>query len=212
MIESQSAVHTAHDDAVKLALEWCNAFLARPHPTIGRNGHVCPFLEAATRADTLRVDSRPLDGAEVSAAKLDALVDEMLDVFRTAVWPHPNEVLHALVMVLPRLPTECWHLLDELQARAKPQLADRFLMMGQFHPNCVETAARNPEFFVSRSPVPMLALRNMAFHDILFLDSDAHTFAAYSRKFGARYTTSAAFDPLFRQRYECARQRFGAAM
>ncbi|GAB1644397.1 DUF6875 domain-containing protein [Krasilnikovia sp. MM14-A1259] len=206
--EVSTTVPARDDEMVARAVEWCTTFLTGPHDLIGRNGPVCPFVEPAIRGGTLIVQSRPI-GADTSAEALDAVVEEMQGVFRDQQWAHSNEVLHALVMVLPRLPAERWHLLDELHSRVKPLLADRSLMLAQFHPDCLETAARNSAFPVAQAPVPMLALRNMAFHDILFLDSDRRMFHAYSRRYGARYATSTGIDPHFRQRFDRAARRFG---
>jgi hypothetical protein len=205
----------AGDDAEALARlgRWFTEHLARPHPRLGRPGQVCPFLESASRAGTLLVHTRTLPdaatGPEALGAVLDGLVVEMERTFRTTSWAHPNRNLRTLVVALPRLAREHWGGLDLVQARSKPRLAEAGLMLGQFHPDCWEPAARNPDFLVSRSPVPILALRSMAFHDILFLDSDRRLFHAYSRRFGRHYRqTRPGIDPVFRRRFESARRRF----
>ena len=196
-------------EALELARRWCGEFLARPHPLIGRAGQVCPFVESVTRAGTLLVRTRRTTADEsADDAALDRVVAEMERTFRTAAWAHRNRTLRALLVVLPDLPQAHWERLDRLQSRVKAELAERGLMLGQFHPACPEAAVRNPEFLVSRSPVPMLALRTMAFHDILFLDSDRRLFSAYAREFGRRFAGTSGIDPVFRSRYEAARKRF----
>ncbi|TDT97563.1 hypothetical protein EDD99_5713 [Streptomyces sp. 846.5] len=199
-----------------LLKRWITEFLARPHPQLGRTGQVCPFVEPASRAGTLLVvtragpDDTTPDGARDAA--LDGIVGEMERTFRTTSWANPNRNLHALVVALPRLPRRHWEGLDLAQARWKVRLAEAGLMLGQFHPDCRETAARNPEFLVSRSPVPMLALRSMAFHDVLFLDSEPQLFRAYSRRYGRRYEQSrSGIDPVFCRRFESARLKFEGA-
>jgi heptaprenyl diphosphate synthase len=75
-------------------------------------------------------------------------------------------------------------------------------MIGQFHPECAEPAARNPAFRVSRSPVPLVAIRFMAVHDILFLGEQANWFAQYHRRFGARHRRqSNGIDPVLTTLY-----------
>jgi heptaprenyl diphosphate synthase len=138
--------------------------------------------------------------------ELRALVGEIADDLETAEWAHSNRTLHTVVAVLPELPRPLWSLLDEVQAELKPRLARRGMMLGQFHPDCPEPAARNPRFRVSRSPLPLLAIRRMALHDVLFLHRDPALFAEYRRRFGDRYARGTAVDPLFRQVYEEAAQ------
>ncbi|MBC3841000.1 hypothetical protein GXW82_14095 [Streptacidiphilus sp. 4-A2] len=195
---------------------WFDEYLARPHPQLGRPGQVCPFVESAGRAGTLLLHSRGLpeahSGATALATALDQVVAEMERTFRTTAWAHPNRNLRALVFALPRLAREHWGGLDLVQARSKARLAEAGLMLGQFHPDCRDAAARNPRFPVSRSPVPMLALRAMAFHDIFFLDSELQLFRAYSRRYGRHYGKHRpGIDPVFRRRFESARQKFEGA-
>jgi hypothetical protein len=116
--------------------------------------------------------------------------------------------MHALIYVLPDLPEHSWTLLDQGHEAAKPGLAEDGLMLGQFHPHCDEPAARNSAFLVARSPIPMLAMRNMSLHDILFLDRDARTFRAYDKRFSDVYEKHAGISPLFRRLYLRAKQEF----
>lgn len=77
-------------------------------------------------------------------------------------------------------------------------------MLGQFHSRCEQGAARNPGFRVSRSPLPMLALRWMALHDVLFLHDDPHRFTTYEDRFGTVYRSGRTVDPLFTRLYQQA--------
>ncbi|SFP01442.1 heptaprenyl diphosphate synthase [Amycolatopsis arida] len=189
------------------ALRWFREYLCREHPLLGRAGDVCPFVEPALHAGTLLLRVRRMEGP-ATASRLVHLVHDLVRSFREAEWPHRNRTLHALVAVLPDLPEEQLRLLDEVQAAVKPELAEDGLMLGQFHARCPEPAARNPEFPVSRAPVPMLALRHMALHDILFLHDDVRTFTAYRDRFGHRYRPGVALDPLFVELFTAARRRF----
>lgn len=189
---------------------WLREFLAQPHESVGRRGAVCPFVEPSLRADCLRVEEWPIDDAPDVHAMV-ALIERMADRFKAVEWPAKNSTLHALVVILPGLTGERARILDEAQRAAKDGLVRLGMMLGQFHEVCDERAARNPEFKVSRSPVSMLALRNMAFHDILFLHSDREWFAEYARRFGRRYEWTASPDPLLASLYAEAAARWGAA-
>ncbi|MFI5983613.1 DUF6875 domain-containing protein [Streptomyces sp. NPDC051555] len=181
--------------------EWLRDYVSRPHEELGRDGDVCPFVEPAARAGTLMMHTRTgLTGAD--GGELRALVREMARTFRTTHWPRSNPTMYAYVLILPDLPQHRWTELDRTQALVKAELAEGGLMLGQFHPECPEPAARNPRFPVSRSPVPLLAMRNMALHDVLFLHNDNRLFAEYQHRFGSRYERGAVADPLLRSSYE----------
>ncbi|MFI8850452.1 DUF6875 domain-containing protein [Streptomyces sp. 891-h] len=182
------------------AWRWFEDFLCRPHGQLGRDGHVCPFVGPAIEAGTLRVAQWEV-GPEPSVEDLVALVHRMVDTFQETEWATRNRTLHAFVVVLGGLDATALPLLDEAHRRVKHELVARYLMLGQFHPACEERAARNPGLRVSRAPVPLFALRHMAFHDVLFLDGDEEWFGAYHARFGRRYASVTMPDPLFADRY-----------
>lgn len=185
---------------------WLSDFICQPSPDVGRPGPVCPFVGPSLQAGTLRVEVRP-GYSEADIPMIRALISDMLTMFRETEWQHSNPTMHALLLVLPDLPQRSWSLLDECQCAVKPALAEQGLMLGQFHPECTEPAARNSDFLVARSPIPMLALRNMAFHDILFLHHDARCFNAYDQRFGSAYERHSKIPELFRQTYAEAKGR-----
>lgn len=188
------------------ALRWLTDYLAQPHPSVGRDGAVCPFVEPALQAGSVEIRVRDVP-ADPTAADLVEAIDQAVAEFRALDFTGRNPTLHALVVVLPGIPDDRLERLDEAQAERKTELARDGLMLGQFHPRCPEPAARNHDFLVGRSPVPMIALRNMAFHDVLFLSERADWFEAYARRFAARYRVGLTADPMFvSQFYRAARQ------
>ncbi|WP_406085815.1 DUF6875 domain-containing protein [Kitasatospora purpeofusca] len=189
-------------DALEEAGRWFESYLCRPHEGVGRPGAVCPFMVPALRARGVR--GRVFHGV-VDLNGLLSTVDAMVEALHGSGWPTSNRALHAVVAVLPGLAPADEVLLDDLHEGARTSLAERGMMLGQFHPRCGQGAARNPGFPVSRSPVPMLALRWMALHDILFLHDDPHRFAAYERRFAASYRPGHTVDPLFARLYRQAR-------
>ena len=195
-------------DHRETAQRWLTDYLAQPHPAVGRDGAVCPFVEPALQAGSVEIRVRDLP-AEVTAAELVAAIDQAVAGFRELDFTGRNPTLHALVVVLPGIPDDRLELLDQAQAERKTELARDGLMLGQFHPRCPEPAARNPDFLVGRSPVPMIALRHMAFHDVLFLHERADWFEAYARRFGSRYRVGLAADPMFVSLFYQAARRHG---
>jgi len=169
---------------------WLGSYITQPHEQLGRSGAVCPFVMPARRADAVETVVR-LVGPAAGLPLLKEIIRCGLDEFEQFGWQTSNPALRALLIVLPDLPREAFGLLDEAHAQVKTESVERGLMIGQFHPECDEPAARNPAFMVSRSPVPLVAVRAMAVHDILFLGERADWFAQYHRRFGERYRSGA---------------------
>ncbi len=129
-------------------------------------------------------------GPTPSQTLIDEIVRCGLDEFSEVDWRAGNPNLRSLLLVLPDLPAEHLHLLDAAHAALKPESVRRGLMIAQFHEKCREKAARNPRFEVSYAPVPMMAVRSMAIHDVLFLADRREWFEEYASRFGARYRAS----------------------
>lgn len=188
--------------------EWLSEYIRRPHGELGRTGPVCPFVEPAQRAGALEIRVR-LVGPTPSQTLLDEIVRCGLDEFSEVDWKSGNPNLRSLLLVLPDLPAEQLHLLDAAHTALKPESVRRGLMIAQFHEKCEEKAARNPAFEVSHAPVPMMAVRSMAIHDVLFLADRREWFEEYASRFGARYRTdSHGIDPLLTEVYERARATY----
>ncbi|KJK35244.1 hypothetical protein UK15_32080 [Streptomyces variegatus] len=184
--------------------EWLNSYITQPHEQLGRSGAVCPFVAPARRVDAVETTVR-LVGPAASLPLLKEVIRCGLDEFEQFGRRASNPTLRSLLIVLPDLPPETFALLDEAHAQVKTESVERGLMIGQFHPNCDEPAARNPAFKVSRAPVPLVAVRAMAVHDILFLGERADWFAQYHRRFGERYRSRpAGIGPLLTTLYRKA--------
>ncbi|AXX29424.1 hypothetical protein KCV87_09880 [Actinosynnema pretiosum subsp. pretiosum] len=190
------------------ALEWVEQFVMKPHGQLGRDGAVCPFVQASMKADTFLLESWTVE-PDATVDDLVASVNLLADTFEAREWASRNQMLHTLVVVLDGLAPERFHLLDDAHARAKSGLVKRGLMFAQFYPECDERAVRNPALQVARSPVPMLAIRRMAQHDVLFLDSAAEWFAAYADRFADRYQQNAVRDPALKKAFAGAQERWG---
>lgn len=203
---------TARDVTRTMVHAWLDEYICRPNDLIGRSGAVCPFVLPSLRADSLEVRVRPV-GPTPSARLVTQIVRDGLHEFDQIEWRGSNQSLRSLLVAIPDLPTDQCHLLDEAHRVVKPAAVARGLMIGQFHPVCDEPAARNPEFRVSRSPVPLVAIRRMALHDILFLKDDPAWFAEYRARFGPRYRPGrTAVEQLFVALYNeaCAEHRDAA--
>jgi hypothetical protein len=77
-------------------------------------------------------------------------------------------------------------LIDEAQLLLKPAFVQQGLMIGQFHADSNEPGVWNPTIRPLRSPVPLLVMRPMVPHDILFLAMEEGFVRAYLERFGRR--------------------------
>lgn len=189
--------------------DWLADYICRPNAFIGRSGPVCPFVPPAQRAGSLEIVIKPI-GPEPSSAGVVDLVRRALDEFDELEWNGSNPALRCLVVVIPDLLPSGYGLLDDAHRTVKPIAVQRGMMLGQFHPSCAEPAARNPEFPVSRAPVPLVAIRPMAIHDILFLHERRDWFEEYLRLFGDHYVPDReGIEPLFVERFRKAYAEFG---
>jgi len=94
----------------------------------------------------------------------------------------------ALLIVFPNIEEEFLSALDVCHEMIKPKMVDAGLMVGQFHSKCEERGIHNHAWnAISRSPVPLVAIRHMVIHDIMFLEDNEAWFRAYDASFGARF-------------------------
>lgn len=188
---------------------WLTDYISANHPEIGRTGPICPFVAPSRKNRTLEIRLR-LVGHAPTLELVEEIARSSLREYEKTTWQGRNPMLQAMVVVLPDLRSADTGLLDRAQARVKDDFVERGLMIGQFHENCEVTAARNPRFAVSRAPVPVLAVRAIALHDIFFLSDRPHWFQKYREKFGKFFGPgSTLMDPLLVERYRQSEQAYG---
>ncbi|WP_405591109.1 DUF6875 domain-containing protein [Streptomyces sp. NBC_01190] len=192
-----------------LVVDWLHEYVSRPHPGLNRKGPVCPFVPAAMKSSAVRYHFRyEITGQD--RAELAGVLLRRLDAFSGAP-SGSDRTLDTHLVVLPDLSETGWTALDRAHADLKDAAVERGLMIGQFHPACDERSARNAAFRVSRAPIPLLAIRRMAPHDVLFLHHDPRWFAHYRKRFAADYETGLITDRLMRTLYARAEPRHDPA-
>ncbi|MFJ2901149.1 DUF6875 domain-containing protein [Streptomyces sp. NPDC087212] len=183
--------------------DWLRDYVSRPHRELRRRGAVCPFVPAALNARTLNVRCH----YGVSGTDPDALRHLLADELTRFTRRRPQLALDGLAVLLPDLTGDGIAALDDAHARLKDVAVTGGAMIGQFHPACDETSVRNDGFRVSRSPLPLLAVRHMAVHDILFLHERPDWFAAYRERFGGQFTEGRVREPLMLGLFALAERR-----
>jgi len=182
----------------------------RPYPP----QTVCPFVEAAIRANCLfMVFHNDFDGRCPTA-----IADQILKYvgpFKQAPPFAPNEqMLKALLIVFPNIEEEFLNVLDVCHEMIKPKMVNLALMVGQFHSKCETWGIHNREWnAISKSPVPLMAMRHMVIHDIMFLGDNEGWFRAYDASFGARFAERGKFLSAYQKHlftyYERAKAKHG---
>ncbi|OEZ63700.1 DUF6875 domain-containing protein [Duganella sp. HH105] len=149
-------------------MDWVRAFLARPHPDLGRKGAVCPFVPVSLLQDSIWLAE--ITDRDLSLDKISAIISQYRDLFlATEPTRGPDAINKAFMVVFPNLGKEGAAVVDEVQYRLKRDFVDMGLMLGEFHSANESEGLRNPEFRPLRSPIPMLAIRHMVDSDLPFL-------------------------------------------
>lgn len=175
--------------ALRMMALYLEEFLAGPHPNLGREGDVCPFVSKALANGTIYMTVSAV--STVSAA--EKALAKMTSVFRRLRPSSPvgldpavgAELLKALLLLFPDTPVErAPDVIDRLQERLKTRFISNGLMIGQFHPACPEPGLHNPTFRPLQAPVPCLAIRHITRNDAVFMMGQPEHQQAYVSIFG----------------------------
>ena len=158
----------ASDAPARLLADWVRDFLTRPHPDLGRPGHVCPFTAQAARLDSIRIGIAALDGSDRAAlrAAMKAAMREFEAIpcaragrqFRTVIVGFPNCRDAAGIAAL-----------KQVQRAMRHHSTVFGKMIGLFGPESQHEGLVNPAFRSQRSPIPALAIRMLVEKDAPFV-------------------------------------------
>jgi heptaprenyl diphosphate synthase len=173
-------------------LAWVQSFLVEPHPMMKRSSKsigepVCPFAKAVLDENALYMTfHHEVNGK--SAELIESIVLGYRDPFKKTTPFHESDRLKkALLIMFPEIPARETGVLDIVHANIKTSCVCDGLMVAQCHARCDGRSVHSPALKVYQSPYPMIAMRHMALHDILFVQDDASWFASYDLRFGARF-------------------------
>jgi hypothetical protein len=171
-------------------MEWARNYLMAPTPGMqrpGLNQEVCPYVEGSIANDSFYMCFHP----EVNGQRDEPIQHLMLDYIdrfkETPPFGRSEQLRKALMVIFPEIPLERTYVLDIAQAKLKSKFVQAGLMIGQFHQNCDERSVHNRGFQVSVSPYPLIAMRHMAIHDIIFLKDNEEWFKAYNNRYGEMF-------------------------
>jgi heptaprenyl diphosphate synthase len=171
-------------------MEWSNSYLTASNDNIrrpGNNQEVCPFVKDSLENDSFYMAFHP----EVNGQRdepIQRIMSEYINIFKeTPPFDPAEKRKKALLVIFPEIPPERTYVLDIVHAKIKHKFVDSGLMIGQFHQNCNERGIYNRGYRVSLSPYPLIAIRHMALHDIIFLRENEDWFKAYNIRYGEKF-------------------------
>jgi Domain of unknown function (DUF6875) len=206
-----------HDVTVATAvLQWANEHLCSPNEGMRRSRGgpaeaVCPFVKPSLASSCFYVDIR----REVNGLSPEPIADAMLkyrETLRSIPPFHPSEQgLKTIIAVFPEISADATPVLDLVHSQIKSAFVRDGLMVTQCYPGCDMRSVRNRELRVYDSPYPLMAMRMMAIHDILFVGECEEWFSAYSLRFAARFRdprTLKDYEQPLLEEYARAKARF----
>jgi hypothetical protein len=195
-------------------LTWAREYLMAENEQMKRplgRQTVCPFARASLENNSLYIEFND-EVAGYSAEQVERIMLDCIPRFlRLGPFGESDRMKKALLMVFPNLPEHQSCVLDVAHANIKSEFVQQGLMVGQFHPHCDERCIYNPAFKVSVSKYPLMAVRHMALHDILFLGANSEWFNNYNLRFGHRFNQPETLEDYNRhlvRYYEDAKRRF----
>lgn len=192
---------------------WASEYIARPHPSLGRGGAICPFMQPSLELE--RFHTWQID--EVESGEMPRLRRITLEAARAFLERYPLAVpknnFASVALTFPRLSGEHLPALDLLHDQLKTHLVARYdLMSTPCHPLSRKPSVSNPDFAVFRSPVPLFVLRHLDVRDIRFLYTNERGFRRYHQRFASQYARGEVSDEFgYVRLFEEACVRFGLA-
>ncbi|WP_053002204.1 DUF6875 domain-containing protein [Kordia jejudonensis] len=171
-------------------LAWSNAYLAQENEHINRpkgSQVVCPFVKPTIDNNTYYITfaSEITNG---NIKEIEKIAIQHIKEFKDLIPNGDNSVYKkGLLVVFDKLSEKDAYALDEVHENVKDQFVANGLMLGQFHANCDERGAYNPDFKVSIAPYPLFAIRSLAVHDVLFLKQKREWFETFDKLYGDRF-------------------------
>lgn len=176
---------------VLAAHEWLKNFVMQPHPDLGRQGNVCPFVQQSHEAGRLLYSLIDLTSVTEEAKEFTLFTETRIkfDEYLQRHDPYnPRSNLDATaVIIIGNHNIEELAIVERVQKQLKNEVIQYGCMIGEFHQllHTPGIRATNPEaaFYPLASPVPMLVIRKMHPTDLLFMRESPHHFEAYLRLF-----------------------------
>lgn len=183
-----------------------NPLMTRP-PNASPSKVVCPFLKASLDSDYLQIALHP----EVNAAdpeSIETLMVNYIREFQTMRPYDPDETRKALIVVFPNIQEVDLSVLDHVHMLVKGRYVRAGLMLAQFHKKCKQASVHNRALLTQKSDYPLMAIRYMQYHDILFLKDNPEWFSIYNQRFGDYYKLNKNKPDYYFELYQIAMESY----
>ncbi len=185
-------------------VDWAEHYLCHAHPELGREGPVCPYVQASMRKCTFYMTVQR--GRDYTQDDVERIIMDLRDWF-LALEPTAgsNRIYKTILCLFPDFEkADVPSLIDQVQDRLKTDYVPHGVMVGEFHDGPPDKAGLwNPDFRPLAAPVPMLVVRHMVATDFAFLQDDPHFVRHYIDLFGTEVPAH------LRQDVADAAKRFG---
>lgn len=147
---------------------WVRDVLMRPHPDLGRTGHVCPFTAKSARLALLRIGVSHLGGDEPAAIR--RTMEEAIRAFAALPCDARTAVFRTVVVAFPNCAgPEGIATLHRVQNALRHHSVIGGKMVGLFEPDSKAEGLINRAFRPLRAPLPVLAIRMLVEQDAPFV-------------------------------------------
>lgn len=154
-------------DRMSQAWDWLSTYPIHPHPELGRDGVVCPYMVKAIRRRYVTMTG--FDASEGDQAFM-ALARKLRDGVLERAEELGSDRLYLVGMAVPYgLPdVELKAMVARVHAALKPEFVELGLMIGDFWPEHETIGLHNDDFRPFTSPIPLLGMRHITPADLPF--------------------------------------------
>ncbi len=154
-------------ERMELVRQWISEYAPNPHPDLGRDGVVCPFMVRALRHDYVTI--RSYDATRGDDALADLARTLRADMVRRGEALGPNRTYLVSMVVPYGLPEpELKAMVGRVHATLRPEFVQSGFMAGDFWPDHKLPGLHNDHFRPFASPIPILGMRPIVPADVLF--------------------------------------------
>lgn len=158
----------AAEQATRAIAAWVRGYLMRPHPDLGRPGHVCPFTAQAARLALVRIGVSRLGGDDPKAVL--NVMRAAMQAFDRLPCKRSTRIFRTVIVAFPNCADESG--IATLRATRNAMRYHSVLrgkMIGLFEPRSEAEGLLNRNFRPLRAPVPALAIRMLVAQDAPFV-------------------------------------------
>ena len=185
--QSEHELFKSHREAIEEIIAWGREYLAKAHEDLGRDGPVCPYVQASMQRGSFYLTVRR--GRDMSVEDVEATQLALREWF-LELEPRAGQlsIFKTILCLYPDLGKEDYpRLIDAVQDKLRPEYVRDGLMIGEFHDAPPDKAGLwNLDFRPLNSPIPMLVTRHMVPTDLAFLKGEKNLLQMYLERFGTR--------------------------